>query len=206
MITLIGSGNVATWMAQRLAKSVRFPITQVFSRKQENARRLADMLQAEAIDDIKLLNPENQIFIFALADNAYDEILPQLPDGYGDDPKKNERDNLIQNYFWLKDGCYRFKRGMEITVEFWGASKERMEQDEHLREHLQNPIFAACAPEYYCSVGVFPPVSPAVEGEFDGYEQAFRTSFENLEKGRRERGEYGWMSFEIGRASCRERV
>ena len=79
MITLIGSGNVATWMAQRLAKSVRFPIMQVFSRKQENARRLADMLQAEAIDDIKLLNPENQIFIFALADNAYDEILPQLP-------------------------------------------------------------------------------------------------------------------------------
>lgn len=123
------------------------------------------------------------------------EVLPQLPDGYGDDPKKNERDNLIQNYFWLKDGCYRFKRGMEITVEFWQASKERMKQDEHLREHLQNPIFAACAPEYYCSVGVFPPVSPAVEGEFDGYEQAFRKSFENLEKGRRERGEYGWMSF-----------
>ena len=79
MITLIGSGNVATWMAQRLAKSVRFPITQVFSRKLGNARRLADMLQAEAIDDIKLLNPDNQIFIFALADNAYDEILPQLP-------------------------------------------------------------------------------------------------------------------------------
>ena len=125
------------------------------------------------------------------------EVLPQLPDGYGDDPKKNERDNLIQNYFWLKDGCYRFKRGMEITAEFWGASKERMVQDEHLREHLQNPIFAACSPEYYCSVGVFPPVSPAVEGEFDGYEKAFRTSFENLEKGRQERGEYGWMSFGV---------
>lgn len=79
MITLIGSGNVATWMAQRLAQSARFPITQVFSRKLENARRLADTLRAEAIADIKLLNPDNQIFIFALADNAYDEILPQLP-------------------------------------------------------------------------------------------------------------------------------
>ncbi|MBR5711197.1 MAG: hypothetical protein IKX40_10610 [Thermoguttaceae bacterium] len=123
------------------------------------------------------------------------EILPPLPDGYSDDPKKNERDNLIQNYFWLKDNCYQFKRGMEVTVEFWQASKERMENDKHLREHLQNPIFAACSPEYYCSVGVFPPVSPAVKGEFDSYEQAFRTSFANLEKGRRERGEYGWMSF-----------
>lgn len=79
MITLIGSGNVATWMAQRLVQSARFPITQVFSRKLENARRLADMFQAEAIDDIKLLNPDNQIFIFALADSAYDEILPKIP-------------------------------------------------------------------------------------------------------------------------------
>ena len=79
MITLVGSGNVATWMAHRLAQSVRFPITQVFSRKLENAQRLADTLQAEAIDDIKLLNPDNQIFIFALADSAYDEILPQIP-------------------------------------------------------------------------------------------------------------------------------
>ena len=79
MITLIGSGNVATWMAQRLAQSARFPITQVFSRKLENARRLADTLRAEAIADIKLLNPDNQIFIFALADSAYEEILPQLP-------------------------------------------------------------------------------------------------------------------------------
>ena len=79
MITLIGSGNVATWIAQRLAQSVRFPITQVFSRKLENAQRLASILQSEAINDIKQLNPDNQIFIFALADSAYDEILPQIP-------------------------------------------------------------------------------------------------------------------------------
>ena len=79
MITLIGSGNVATWMAQRLQGSSRFPVTQVYSRKMENARRLAALSDAEAIDDIKALNPDNQIFIFALADNAYEEILPQLP-------------------------------------------------------------------------------------------------------------------------------
>ena len=79
MITLIGSGNVATWMAQRLRQSQRFPVTQVYSRRMENARRLADTLQAEAIDDITSLNPDNQIFIFALADNAYEEILPKIP-------------------------------------------------------------------------------------------------------------------------------
>ena len=79
MITLVGSGNVATWMAQRLQGSSRFPITQVYSRKLENARRLADMSGTEAIDDIKALNPDNQIFIFALADSAYESVLPQLP-------------------------------------------------------------------------------------------------------------------------------
>lgn len=79
MITLIGSGNVATWMAQRLQHSERFPITQVYSRKLENARVLAELSGAEAIDDIKALNPDNQVFVFALADKAYDGILPQLP-------------------------------------------------------------------------------------------------------------------------------
>lgn len=79
MITLIGSGNVATWIAQRLQYSSRFPITQVYSRKLEHAQRLAEMLHAQAIDDISLLNPDNQIFIFALADKAYDELLPKLP-------------------------------------------------------------------------------------------------------------------------------
>ena len=79
MITLIGSGNVATWIAQRLQGNPRFPITQVFSRHLEHAQTLADLLNVEAIEDIRKLNPDNQIFIFALADKAYDEILPLLP-------------------------------------------------------------------------------------------------------------------------------
>lgn len=79
MITLIGSGNVATWIAQRLQGNPNFPIAQVFSRHLEHAQTLADLLNAEAIEDIRKLNPDNQIFIFALADKAYDEILPLLP-------------------------------------------------------------------------------------------------------------------------------
>ena len=79
MITLIGSGNVATWIAQRLQGNTRFPITQVYSRHLEHAQTLAELLDAEAIDGIQKLNTDNQIFIFALADKAYDEILPSLP-------------------------------------------------------------------------------------------------------------------------------
>ncbi len=79
MITLIGAGNVATWMAQRLQHSERFPVTQVYSRRLQHAQQLAELSHAQAIDDIRMLNPDNQIFIFALADNAYTEILPKLP-------------------------------------------------------------------------------------------------------------------------------
>ena len=79
MITLIGSGNVATWIAQMLQGNPRFPITQVYSRKLEHAQKLADLLNAEAIDDIQRLNSDNQIFIFAVADSAYDGLLPKLP-------------------------------------------------------------------------------------------------------------------------------
>jgi predicted short-subunit dehydrogenase-like oxidoreductase (DUF2520 family) len=79
MVTLIGAGNVATWMAQRLQHSERFPVTQVYSRNIENARRLAELSGAQAIDDIGALNPDNQVFIFALADSAYETLLPQLP-------------------------------------------------------------------------------------------------------------------------------
>ena len=79
MITLIGSGNVATWIAQRLQDNLRFPITQVYSRSLEHAQTLAESLDAQAINDIRLLNPDNQVFILSLADNAYEDILPQLP-------------------------------------------------------------------------------------------------------------------------------
>lgn len=79
MVTLIGAGNVATWMAQRLRHSGRFPVTQVYSRNIGNASRLAELSGAQAIDDVRLLNPDNQVFVFALADSAYETLLPQLP-------------------------------------------------------------------------------------------------------------------------------
>lgn len=79
MVTLLGSGNVATWMAQRLQGSSRFPVTQVYSRKLENAQRLAELSDAQPIDDLSALDQDNQIFIFALADNAYETVLSKLP-------------------------------------------------------------------------------------------------------------------------------
>ena len=79
MIALIGSGNVATWVASKLADSKEFAIGQVYSRALDHARALADRVGAEAIDDLKNLNPNCDIFLFALRDDAYPDILKEIP-------------------------------------------------------------------------------------------------------------------------------
>ena len=79
MIALIGAGNVATWMAEQLKNSAEFPIAQVYSRTLAHAHALADRVGAEAIDDLRQLNPACEIFLFALRDDAYPDILKEVP-------------------------------------------------------------------------------------------------------------------------------
>lgn len=79
MITLIGSGNVATWIAYRLRNSREFPISQVYSRNIGHARKIASLSGAEAIDDLRQLDSGSAIFIFSISDDAYPEVLSQIP-------------------------------------------------------------------------------------------------------------------------------
>ena len=79
MIALIGSGNVAAWMVHRLRDSQEFRIGQVYSRNLDHARRIADRVGAEAIDDIGQLSPEASLYLFSVADDAYGELLPRIP-------------------------------------------------------------------------------------------------------------------------------
>lgn len=79
MIALIGSGNVATWVASKLAGSKAFAIGQVYSRNLDHARALADRVGAEPIDDLRKLDPACAIFLFALRDDAYPDILREVP-------------------------------------------------------------------------------------------------------------------------------
>lgn len=118
------------------------------------------------------------------------KILPRLPEGYAPE-NCDTPEELTLHYYWLKNNCYQFKRGMELRHDFWVVKPGR----EVNSEWLQEPLFAVAEPEYYCSVGVFPPVNPVEEGKWDDYEEAVRVSFAQLEEGRRLRQEYGWMNF-----------
>lgn len=76
-ITLIGSGNVATHLAAAL-KNAGHTIVQVYSRTMHNAALLAYHVKAEAIDDLKSINTDTDLFIIATKDDAIGPIAEQL--------------------------------------------------------------------------------------------------------------------------------
>jgi predicted short-subunit dehydrogenase-like oxidoreductase (DUF2520 family) len=76
-ITIIGSGNVATHLAAAF-KNAGHNIVQVYSRGMQNAALLAYHVKAEAIDNLEALNPDTDIFVIAVKDDAIGKIAQQL--------------------------------------------------------------------------------------------------------------------------------
>jgi len=76
-ITLVGSGNVATHLAAAF-KNAGHTIAQVYSRDMQNAAMLAYHVKAEAIDDLDAVNPETDLFIIAVKDDAIGDIAQKL--------------------------------------------------------------------------------------------------------------------------------
>lgn len=76
--SIIGSGNVATWIARRISSSGA-KIDDVYGRSMEKAVALARQINARPIDDLRLLNPESDLYVFAVADDAYESLLETIP-------------------------------------------------------------------------------------------------------------------------------
>ncbi len=78
-IAILGSGNVATFIARALRKANN-SITQVYSRNFENATTLAKKINADPIDNISHLRDEADmdVYIIAITDDAIGEVAAQL--------------------------------------------------------------------------------------------------------------------------------
>jgi 3-hydroxyisobutyrate dehydrogenase-like beta-hydroxyacid dehydrogenase len=76
-ITLIGSGNVATHLGAAF-KNAGHRIVQVYSRNAHNAALLAYHIGAEAIDDLNNIDPNTDIFIISVSDDAIAGIAQEL--------------------------------------------------------------------------------------------------------------------------------
>jgi predicted short-subunit dehydrogenase-like oxidoreductase (DUF2520 family) len=76
-ITLIGSGNVATHLAAAL-KNAGHHIVQVYSPDSHNAALLAYHVKANPISDLAQINPDTDLFIIAVKDDAIIPVATQI--------------------------------------------------------------------------------------------------------------------------------
>lgn len=77
-IVFLGSGNVATHLAQAL-DALGHEILQVYSRTLGNARILADKVGAAPTDRIEELSHEAHLYIFSLKDDALAGVINAMP-------------------------------------------------------------------------------------------------------------------------------
>ncbi|MBN2451921.1 MAG: hypothetical protein JXR77_16155 [Lentisphaeria bacterium] len=124
------------------------------------------------------------------------QLLPVLPPGqYSGEADRTDREQIMK-YYAFRDGKYMVHRGLEWTADILvEVSSDGLPGSPSPAAHFQNPLFAQAEPETLCASGAFWNIDPWREEEFPRFHEAFRNSFANLEKGRRQRGEYGWMNY-----------
>ena len=79
-IVLIGAGNVATHLGSALQKA-GYEVTQVYSRTQESASRLAGQLSADYTVRIEEILRDADLYVVALKDSALQELASRLVEG-----------------------------------------------------------------------------------------------------------------------------
>lgn len=82
-IVFIGAGRLASSLAPALHKA-GCCIVQVFSRTLESAQVLASKVGAEAVDDMRLLTADAEVYIFAVTDTALPSLISQVTEGRGE--------------------------------------------------------------------------------------------------------------------------
>ncbi len=124
------------------------------------------------------------------------DLLPELPANQFARVEDRTEQRQIMLFYCYRSGNYLFKRGMEVATDVMLSFQRDADSDPAQQAaHWQNPLMAVAPAAHYCSSGAFWWVDPQRLDEFPRYAAAFRTSFANLERGRRERHEYGWMNY-----------
>ena len=79
-IVFIGAGNLATNLAKALYDN-GFRIIQVYSRTEESARALAQVVEATYTTDLSSVVTDAQLYIVSLKDAAFVQLLPEIVAG-----------------------------------------------------------------------------------------------------------------------------
>ncbi|MBP5614562.1 MAG: NAD(P)-binding domain-containing protein, partial [Bacteroidales bacterium] len=77
-IILIGTGNIAWQFGHRLHNK-QIPIYGVYGRTPAKARELATQWKSKAYSDLQKLPDDADIYLFALSDHAYPDVIRDFP-------------------------------------------------------------------------------------------------------------------------------
>lgn len=77
-ISIIGSGNVATWFAMA-GFHEGCSVSQIYSRDLEHAKACAEFCCATAIDSLEKLTPDSDLYIFSVKDDCLQELVSLVP-------------------------------------------------------------------------------------------------------------------------------
>ena len=77
-VTIIGAGNVASWLVFALDKA-GISIRQIYGRNLQKCQNLALSCDAEAIDDLSKLKDDSDLYLFSLRDDAYETVISSIP-------------------------------------------------------------------------------------------------------------------------------
>jgi predicted short-subunit dehydrogenase-like oxidoreductase (DUF2520 family) len=77
-VVILGCGNVASYFAERF-KELGFAILQVYHPDLKKAQNFANLYKSEAIDKLKNLNKQADIFFIAVKDSFIEHIAKELP-------------------------------------------------------------------------------------------------------------------------------
>ncbi len=77
-IILIGTGNIAWQFGHRLHNK-QIPIYGVYGRTPAKARELATQWKSKAYSDLQKLPDDADIYLFALSDHAYPDVIREFP-------------------------------------------------------------------------------------------------------------------------------
>lgn len=79
-VVFIGAGNLATNLAKALYRK-GFRIVQIYSRTQESAQSLAQLVEADYTTELSAVVEDAQLYIVSLKDAAFVQLLPGLVAG-----------------------------------------------------------------------------------------------------------------------------
>ena len=74
---MLGSGNVATHFALTLKNKCE--VVQIYSRTLANAQELAEKVECEAVDDLKMVVKDADVYIIAVNDDAIASVIDNAP-------------------------------------------------------------------------------------------------------------------------------